>query len=76
MNDHPPPDWESFGRMVMAEVGWPVDCIEGSTLFEISLRCHLIKPVEGGFDPDQHDDDEGICPEPGDPRYEWNFVHE
>ena len=71
---NPLPDFEAFGRMVLQE--WPVGDIDGSDLFAWALACHLIKEVEGGFDPEQHSDTECICPEIGDPWYEYNFPAE
>jgi hypothetical protein len=65
------PDFEAFGRTVLAD--WPVADIDGSDLFDWALACHLIREVEGGFNPDQHIDTECTCPEKGDPWYEYNF---
>lgn len=66
------PDWEGFGRALMVE--WPANYdVEASELFELALKYHLIRPIEGGFNPDEHIDAECIYPEPGDPWYEYNF---
>lgn len=65
------PDWEGFARDLLDE--WPVRDVEGSELFEAALRNRLIREIPGGFDPDNHIDTECICPEPGDPWYEYAF---
>ena len=66
------PDWEGFGRAVMS-YGWPTSDIDGSELFDLSLMYALLAPIKGGYNPDEHIDAEGICPEAGDPWYEYNF---
>lgn len=65
------PDWEGFARDMMDE--WPVRDVDGSELFEAALKHRLIREIDGGYDPDQHIDAEGISPEPGDPWYEYTF---
>ena len=65
------PDWEGFGRDLMEN--WPTGDIGGGELFEAALRNGLIREVPGGYDPEQHIDAEGICPETGDPWYEYAF---
>lgn len=65
------PDWEGFGRDLLE--GWPVGDVDGSELFDAALRNGLIREIPGGYDPDQHIDAEGICPEVGDPWYEYAF---
>jgi len=65
------PDWEGFARDLLDE--WPVRDVEGSELFEAALRNRLIREIPGGFNPEEHIDTEGICPEPGDPWYEYAF---
>lgn len=69
MNDAP--NWEGFGRDLLES--WPVRDVDASELFEAALRNGLIREIPGGYDPDQHIDAEGICPEPGDPWYEYAF---
>lgn len=64
-------DWEGFARDLLDE--WPVRDVEGSELFEAALRNGLIAEIPGGYDPEQHIDAEGICPEAGDPWYEYAF---
>jgi len=67
------PDWEGFGRAIMA-FGWPAyGDIEATQVFDLALEYRLIKPIPGGYDPDEHVDDEAVSPEPGDPWYEYNF---
>lgn len=65
------PDWEGFGRDLMQD--WPVGDVDGSELFEAALRNGLLREIPGGYDPEQHIDAEGICPETGDPWYEYAF---
>ena len=65
------PDWEGFGRDLLES--WPVRDVDGSELFDAALRNGLIAEIPGGYDPDQHIDAEGICPEAGDPWYEYAF---
>jgi hypothetical protein len=65
------PDWEGFGRALLDS--WPTNDIEGSELFALSLQFGLIRPIPGGYNPEEHIDAEGICPEDGDPWYEYNF---
>ena len=68
------PDWEDFGRAIM-QYGWPTNDIDGSELFDLCLMYGLIRPIEGGFNPDEHIDAEGICPDAGDPWYEYAYPH-
>ena len=65
------PDWEGFCRDLLES--WPVRDVDGSELFDAALRNGLIQEIPGGYDPDQHIDAEGICPEKGDPWYEYAF---
>jgi hypothetical protein len=67
------PDWEGFGR-AMVEFEWPaMRDIEASELFDLAVEFNLVRPIEGGYDPEEHIDAEGIAPEKGDPWYEYNF---
>ena len=65
------PDWENFAKAVLAD--WPTYDLDGFTLFELSLQYGMIKEVAGGYNPDHHIDAEGICPQEGDPWYEYTF---
>jgi len=65
------PDWEGFGRDLLES--WPVGDVDGAELFDAALRNRLIREIPGGYDPEQHIDADGICPEPGDPWYEYAF---
>lgn len=65
------PDWEGFGRDLLE--CWPVGDVDGADLFDAALRNGLIREVPGGYDPEQHTDAECICPEKGDPWYEYAF---
>lgn len=65
------PDWEGFGRAIVDE--WPTRQIDGNELFSLAWNFGLIREIAGGFDPDEHIDAEGICPEKGDPWYEYAF---
>lgn len=62
-------DWKRFGQALVED--WPTGDIDGSFLFDMCLKYNVIREIPGGFDPDQHIDAEGICPEPGDPWYEY-----
>ena len=70
-NDTKAPDWEGFGRDLLEE--WPVRDLTDGELFDAALRNGLIHEIPGGYDPDKHIDSECICPEPGDPWYEYSF---
>lgn len=65
------PDWEGFGRAMMER--WPTGDVDEAELFGLSLKYGLIAEVPGGYDPEQHIDAECICPEKGDPWYEYTF---
>lgn len=65
------PDWEGFGRALL--VNWPVGDIEGSELFELSLKYGMIREIPGGYDPDHHIDEYDMYLEKGDPWYEYTF---
>jgi hypothetical protein len=65
------PDYEGFSRAMLTE--WPTGDIDGAYLFECALQYGMIREVPGGYDPDNHIDADGICPEPGDPWYEYTF---
>jgi hypothetical protein len=65
------PDWENFAKAVLAD--WPTGDLEGSVLFDLSLQYGMIQEVPGGYNSDRHFDNEGICPEEGDPWYEYTF---
>lgn len=68
------PDWEGFGRAVMAAVEWPANHdIEASELFDLSLAHGLIREIPGGYKSDHHIDAHGIGPEDGDPWFEFAF---
>jgi hypothetical protein len=47
--------------------------VDGGELFDLCLKHHLIREVPGGFQEDQHMDADGVCPEDGDPWYEYTF---
>jgi len=69
--DDKSPDWEGFGRAMVD--GWPTNDIDGADLFELAAQYRLIAEVAGGYDPETHIDADCICPERGDPWYEYNF---
>ena len=65
------PDWEGFSRAIMEE--WAAHCdVDAQDKFDLAVKFNLLRPVEGGFDPDQHNS-EWYDAEPGDPWYEPNF---
>jgi hypothetical protein len=65
------PDWENFAKAVLAD--WPTGDLEGSVLFDLALQYGMIKEVPGGYNSDHHFDADGVCPEEGDPWYEYTF---
>lgn len=65
------PDWKNFAKAVLAD--WPTDDLEGSVLFDLSLQYGMIKEVPGGYNSEHHFDNYVICPEEGDPWYEYTF---
>ena len=65
------PDWENFAKAVLTD--WPTGDLDGSVLFDLSLQYGMIQEVPGGYNSDHHIDAEGICPEEGDPWYEYTF---
>lgn len=75
MSDTPTPNWEAFGRDVLARSDWEWYDLEGSEVFELAQKHHLIKPVPGGFNPETHYDD-GLGLEPGDPWFQANYIPE
>ena len=68
---HEAPDWENFAKAVLTD--WPTGDLDGSVLFDLSLQYGMIKEVPGGYNSDHHIDADGICPEEGDPWYEYTF---
>jgi hypothetical protein len=65
------PDWENFAKAVLTE--WPTGDLDGSLLFDLSLQYGMIQEVPGGYNSDDHIDADCICPEEGDPWYEYTF---
>jgi hypothetical protein len=65
------PDWEGFGRDLLDS--WPVGDIDGDDLFDLALKHRLVVSIPGGFNPEIHEDYEGIGPDPGDPWFKYNF---
>ena len=65
------PDWENFAKAVLTE--WPTGDLDGSVLFDLSLQYGMIQEVPGGYNSDHHIDADCICPEEGDPWYEYTF---
>jgi hypothetical protein len=65
------PDWENFAKAVLAD--WPTGDLEGSVLFDLALQYGMIQEVPGGYNSDHHIDADGVCPEEGDPWYEYTF---
>lgn len=65
------PDWEGFGRAVMAD--WPEGGdIDGFTLQDMAVEHGLLREVPGGFNPEEHID-VTCCAEPGDVWFEVTF---
>jgi hypothetical protein len=69
----PKPDWEGFCRDILEEWPWPTRDVDGVELFNLCIKHHMIREVPGGFKEGQHIDADCICPEEGDPWYEYNF---
>jgi hypothetical protein len=65
------PDWENFAKAVLTD--WPTGDLDGSVLFDLSLKYGMIQEVPGGYNSDHHIDADCICPEEGDPWYEYTF---
>lgn len=65
------PDWEGFARDLLDN--WPVGDVDGATLFDLATKHGLVVEIPGGFDPEIHEDIEGVCPEKGDPWFRYNF---
>lgn len=65
------PDWENFSKAILTD--WPTGDLEGSVLFDLALQYGMIQEVPGGYNSDHHIDADGICPEEGDPWYEYTF---
>ena len=68
---HEAPDWENFAKAVLTD--WPTGDLDGSVLFDLSLQYGMIQEVPGGYNSDHHIDADCICPEEGDPWYEYTF---
>jgi len=64
-------DWENFAKAILED--WPTGDLEGSVLFDLALQYGMIQEVPGGYNSDLHIDADGICPEDGDPWYEYTF---
>ena len=64
------PDWEGFARRIMVNYDDPG--INVGTLHNIALKYRLIRPVDGGFDPQIHYD-HGVGIEAGDPWFVLNY---
>jgi hypothetical protein len=58
------PNFEAFAKDVMKD--WPEGFdIDAADLQDMAIKHGLLQEVEGGFDPEQHEDEHG-CAEPGD----------
>jgi len=71
MTNDTSPDFDGFARAILEQ--WPTGDIDGCELFELCVSYGMVREIPGGYDPDQHIDAEGICPERGDPWYEYTF---
>lgn len=65
------PDWKGFSLAIMEEWQDHGD-IEASTKFDLAVRHRILRRIPGGYNPEEHEDAQGICPEPGDPWFELN----
>lgn len=66
------PDWESFGKKLLKDFPELWD-IEAHEIFNLAVEHKLVMPIEGGFNPEVHEDTEGVGAEIGDPWYNLNF---
>jgi hypothetical protein len=64
------PDWKGFSEAIMQNWQEHGD-IDAFDKFELAVKFHLLKEVEGGFDPGKHIDAYSDC-QRGDPWFEWN----
>jgi hypothetical protein len=65
------PNFEAFAKDVMKY--WPEGFdIDAADLQEMAIKHGLLQEVEGGFDPEQHEDDHG-CAEPGDSWFMYTY---
>jgi hypothetical protein len=53
------PEYKAFAREIMQF--WPWGDVDGFALQEMAVKHGLLAEVEGGFDPDKHDDPTGAC---------------
>ena len=61
--------WAKLGKAVIAH--WPCfGDIDGADLFDMAVESGVLKEIPGGFNPEIHDDSEGVGAEPGDEWYE------
>lgn len=67
----PLPDFEGFAKAVLDD--WPGGDLDGGLLFDLSVDYGMIREVPGGYDPEKHIDAECICPDEGDPWYEYTW---
>ena len=65
------PDFEGFARAILKD--WPVGDIDGAELFDLAIKYQMVEEIPGGFDPEKHSDEHGICPTKGDPWYRYAF---
>ena len=62
--------WAKLGVSVMEN--WPdYGDIDGWELQDMAVKAGVLTEVEGGFDPEVHDDTQGVFPEPGD---QWFII--
>ncbi len=66
------PDWEGFGRAVMAS--WPDGDLDGYELQELAAKHNVLSEVEGGYNPEIHGTDHWFDPVIGDPWFVKNFA--
>lgn len=71
MTDTQAPDYKGFTQAIME--GWQDHGdVDAFTKFELACRHNILREIPGGYNPEQHDDAVGVCPEMGDPWYEMN----
>lgn len=67
-------DWEGFGRAIMEEWQEHFD-VDAGDKFELAVKFGVLVKIPGGFDPEQHCDENGDA-ERGDPWYKLSNISE
>jgi hypothetical protein len=65
------PNFEAFAKDVMMSCSEGLD-VNAWDLQDMAIKHGLLRQVEGGFDPEQHEDEHG-CAEPGDIWFMYTY---